>query len=254
MRALARALVSDESRADDLEQQTWLAALEHPPGDDRSPRGWIATVLRRTAARGRRTASRRDRRERAVARPEAVPATVDVVQEAEAHERVVRAVLELPEPFRRTVLLRYFDGCSVGEVASTTGTSPVTVRTRTHRALALLRERLDESQGGDRAAWVALLAPLAVPAAAATPTLSSTAATSALGALGMPTSVKVTLGSLVLLAGVGGTIAWFAASGRTESTAASGHRPTAAVGQAPSDAALAGALLQGGRPPAPAGG
>ena len=70
VRALARRLAADESRADDLEQETWLAAMEHPPRDARSPRGWLGAVMRNLRRNERRGEYRRDRRERDVARPE----------------------------------------------------------------------------------------------------------------------------------------------------------------------------------------
>ena len=46
LRGLARSLVFDVDAADDVEQETWRAALEHPPRDLRSPRGWLATIAR----------------------------------------------------------------------------------------------------------------------------------------------------------------------------------------------------------------
>src|SRR5262245_13744230 len=85
VRRLARSLVADENAADDLEQETWLAAVENPPRHAGSVRGWLATVLHRGAGRGRRDAFRRDRRE-AAARSEAHMSdapTADVVAQAE---------------------------------------------------------------------------------------------------------------------------------------------------------------------------
>ena len=63
VRTLARALVFDENRAADLEQQVWLETLRKPPGRADSPRGWLATVLRRAAAKMARTDTRRMARE-----------------------------------------------------------------------------------------------------------------------------------------------------------------------------------------------
>jgi DNA-directed RNA polymerase specialized sigma24 family protein len=47
--ALARRLVRDGASADDLVQETWLAALRHPPAAGRSVRAWLTTVARRLA-------------------------------------------------------------------------------------------------------------------------------------------------------------------------------------------------------------
>ena len=169
MRRLARTLATDENAADDLEQEAWLAATQRPPGDSRSLRGWLATVLRRAATKGRRSAKRRTRREEAAARPEAVPAAADVVAEAELHARVVRAVLDLDEPLRTAVLLRYFENLPPRLVGDRTGVSAETARARVRRGVELMRERFDREHGGVRAAWVVAMAGLAEGPAADPP-------------------------------------------------------------------------------------
>jgi RNA polymerase sigma factor (sigma-70 family) len=146
VRTLASAL-AQPADADDLEQEAWLAALERPPADE-APRAWLATVLRRTASNMRRTLARRGARERAAARPEAVAAE-DLVALAETHERVVRAVLALPEPYRSTILLRFFEGLSPTEIARRTTTPLDTVKARLRRGLARLR--------GEGRSWSAVL-------------------------------------------------------------------------------------------------
>lgn len=161
MRDLARRLVLDPNRADDLEQQAWLAALQSPPTQGVHPRAWLATVLRNLVREGHRRDERRLRRERAAARSESLPGTSEVVAHAEAHGRLVRAVLALPEPFRETVLLRFYEGCPPREVARRLGIPVETVRSRTRRALERLRGDLDGEHGGDRRAWCLALLPLA---------------------------------------------------------------------------------------------
>ena len=56
VRALARELVRDEHRAEDVVQETWVAALRRPPRDDSNVRGWLATVVR-NVVRGRARAN-----------------------------------------------------------------------------------------------------------------------------------------------------------------------------------------------------
>lgn len=51
VRALARALVADPAGADDLVQETWLAALDRPPAHAQDLRAWLGTVLRNLARR-----------------------------------------------------------------------------------------------------------------------------------------------------------------------------------------------------------
>jgi RNA polymerase sigma factor (sigma-70 family) len=156
VRSLAAALVQPAD-ADDLEQEAWLAALERPPSDE-APRAWLATVLRRTASKMRRTLFRRATRERAASQSEATAATADLVARAETHERVVRAVLALSEPYRSTILLRFFEGLSPTEIARRTATPIDTVKARLRRGLARLRSDLPEDR-----AWSAALLALALP-------------------------------------------------------------------------------------------
>ena len=59
VRQVARALVIDESRAEDLEQEAWLEVLRRPPRDARSLRGWLGTVVRHKAADAGRSEARR---------------------------------------------------------------------------------------------------------------------------------------------------------------------------------------------------
>ena len=95
VRRVARSLVADENEADDLEQGVWREALENPPPSGRSLRAWLATALRHDLVDRRRSEAGRRRREEARSRPEAVPAAADLVAEADAHRRVVVAVMDL---------------------------------------------------------------------------------------------------------------------------------------------------------------
>jgi RNA polymerase sigma-70 factor (ECF subfamily) len=52
------------------------------------------------------------------------------------------AVNHLPTDFRIAIILRYYGGMEPTEIAAALGIPPTTVRTRLHRALLLLRERL----------------------------------------------------------------------------------------------------------------
>lgn len=145
VRGLARRLVLDDARADDLAQQTWLRALTSPPPSGTATRAWLGTIARNLARDLARRRERRARRELAAAHPEALPATIDVVGRAEALGRVVQAVVALDEPYRTTVLLRFFEGLSPGQVAQRMDVPVETVRTRLRRALERLRSALDDS-------------------------------------------------------------------------------------------------------------
>src|SRR5690348_10304935 len=59
VRRLAGALVGDAHVADDVVQDTWLAALRHPPAADRPVRPWLARVVANVASNRRRGDRRR---------------------------------------------------------------------------------------------------------------------------------------------------------------------------------------------------
>jgi len=204
VRGLARHLLRDVHAAEDLVQQTWMAALQGLPAEAASGRGWLARVVRRLAGRRARSERRLQRRQRAAARSEQVPSTAEIVAREAQRSEVVRAVLELEDPYRATVLLRFFDNLTPRAIARQLGVPVETVRTRIKRAMAQLRARLDAQRGGDRAAWCALLLPFA---GRTSPLVTTAAAVQAAitGVLLMTTKVKLAtavtaLAGLLLLA------------------------------------------------------
>ncbi len=144
--ALARRLVS-AADADDVAQETWLSALRRPPRADGTADRWLLRVARNAALKLRRGSSRRVARDAVAAHARrGVEEAPDVVlAHAESHRRVVEAVLRLEEPYRSTVLLRWFEDVEVAEIARRHGCPVETVRTRLKRAHAQLRDLL----GGD---------------------------------------------------------------------------------------------------------
>jgi RNA polymerase sigma factor (sigma-70 family) len=109
-RALAKSLAGEAGLADDLTQEAWVAALERRPRADRPLRGWLATVLRRRWSDLARERGTRDAHERRAARGEALPSAHELVERAALQRTLVEAVLELDEPYRSVVLLRFFEG------------------------------------------------------------------------------------------------------------------------------------------------
>ncbi|MBL8766339.1 MAG: sigma-70 family RNA polymerase sigma factor [Planctomycetes bacterium] len=164
LRGLARSLVFDADAAADLEQDTWRTALAHPPRDHASPRGWLATVARNLVRAKARADGRRERRELATARRDAVPSTADIVAREAIRRDVVAAVLALDEPYRDVLLLRFYEDLPPREIARILAIPVETARTREKRGLAKLREALDARYGGDRRSWCVAIAPLTATA------------------------------------------------------------------------------------------
>ena len=77
--------------------------------------------------------------------PEAVNGDpVETLDSLEDRLALRRAIAGLSPDHRQVVALRYFAGLTVPEVARTLGIREGTVKSRLHRALALLREQLDD--------------------------------------------------------------------------------------------------------------
>ena len=159
--ALARSLVTDPNIAEDLVQDTWVDALQHNPDASRPLRGWLATVLRNNLVKLRIRDTNRAAREQHVSRTASAPSTLDVVEKAATHRDLVLAVLALDEPYRETILLRFFEQLSYGEIARRMGVTKATINSRITRGLERLRQRLETTYGGDRRAFLLTLARLA---------------------------------------------------------------------------------------------
>ncbi|HEU4536091.1 MAG TPA: sigma-70 family RNA polymerase sigma factor [Polyangiaceae bacterium] len=104
-------------------------------GDLREPAafpGWLLAAARHRAA---------DHARRARPADEAGDLAVDPPPRAEA-AAALRALRELPETYRETLIMRLVEGLTGPEIAERTGMTPDSVRVHLHRGLKLLRERL----------------------------------------------------------------------------------------------------------------
>ncbi|HJZ86541.1 MAG TPA: sigma-70 family RNA polymerase sigma factor [Polyangia bacterium] len=165
LRRLAASLVGPARDADDLAQDTWVAALRRPPRGDRPLRPWLAAVLRNFLRMGFRSQRLRERAgSELAAAPTAEPPSPELLLgRLETQRMLARLVGELAEPFRSTVLLRFYEGLSAAEIARAQGIPAGTVRWRLKTGLDQLRAALDAKTGGDRGSWRLALLPLALP-------------------------------------------------------------------------------------------
>ena len=163
-RALAKRLVHDPGGADDVVQESYRKALEKPPSmgpDAGSLRAWFGRVIQNTAREQARSGGRRERRERASAREEALPSAADLTERAEAQRLMFDVLLMLDEQRRRIVMLRFHEGLSSAEIARRLDLPAGTVRWLLKTGLNEMRQRLDARTGGDRSTWQRALLPLA---------------------------------------------------------------------------------------------
>ena len=140
--ALAYSLVKDEHQAADLIQDTLLKGLERQQDSIDRTKAWLATVMRNLARFAYRTEGRRRKREKAAALAEGVPSSEKIIEEEEIRRKVVNAVLDLEEPYRSVVVLRFYRNLSQKEAARRLGIPLETMRSRQKKGLALLRGRL----------------------------------------------------------------------------------------------------------------
>src|SRR4029453_5085116 len=165
----------------------------------------------------RRTDAHQQRFEEHAARPErSFSGPEELIEQAELHRKAVDLVLALKEPYRSTLLFRFFGEMSAAEIARREGIPETTVRSRISKGLAEIRSALDRTHGGDRRAWTLAFLSLAGWAAAAQAASAtgaagvalasgaSTARTLALGGLSMTTKkIGIALvASLLLLLGL----------------------------------------------------
>ena len=165
VRALARRLLRDADLAEDAVQDTCVRALERPPRETLGGpglRAWLARVTRAAAQRIRRgDEARRMRERRSAAREEPAPSAYEVVERTSLQQELVAHVMELDEPYRAAVLMRFVDGLGAREIARRQGTTAANARQRVSRGLAMLRSRLDRAHGRDGSSWALALIPLA---------------------------------------------------------------------------------------------
>jgi RNA polymerase sigma-70 factor, ECF subfamily len=156
---VARAVVRNDSEAEDVVQESYMRAvanLEQFRGDANLTT-WLSRIVLNEAY-GRR---RRSRPEQDLAAIEArqisgaqgmVSSLHAIDPERCVAQRQIRAILvqaihDLPEAFRRVLVARAIDDMTVEQAAEFLGLRPTTVKTRLHRARELLKRSLAHQTG-----------------------------------------------------------------------------------------------------------
>ncbi len=155
LRRLAHALLRDAAAADDAVQETWLQAVRTPPREGPSQRAWLAQVMRNVVRKGWRGEARRKQREAAWS-PRAEPEDPGTqLQRVEQAEILLAAIRRLDPAKREVIELRFFEDLPPRKIAAQLGVPVETVKTRLKRALAELRQSLEQDGGRQ---WPAALA------------------------------------------------------------------------------------------------
>ena len=230
IRGLARGLVGDEATAEDVVQDTWVAALTHPPPAEGKLRPWLRQVARNFARQDHRGRARRAARESGARGPSPTPTPDELGERLDMERRLTDEMARLEEPYRSTLMLRYYEDLEPADIAAHQGIPGGTVRWRLKRGLELLRSRLDAAHGGDRRAWSLLVLPLARPKVAAATGVAG-ASVAVPGVLAMNGFLKIGAAAAVVvvvalgLAGTGVLPASLLPWPRAEQPMAVGFRP-----------------------------
>lgn len=146
MLATARKILRDPDAAEDAVQQTVILAWRLLPRlrDPERFEPWLYKILVSACYGEARRARRFDRKVQALATEPSEPGQLDRWLERDAIEQAFRT---LTPPHRAVVVLHYYGGLPLNEVAAIVGISHGTARSRLHYALRALRAAL---QAADR--------------------------------------------------------------------------------------------------------
>jgi len=147
---ITRAIVGDAGEAEDVTQDAYVRAFEHL--EQFAGRARFSTWLTRIAVH--EASARRRRRGRQTSIEEGIPTLASAAagpeQRAADHElgQVIETALDaLPEVYSSVFMLREVEGLSTAETAACLDINAETVKTRLHRARALLRNHITARMG-----------------------------------------------------------------------------------------------------------
>ena len=155
---IARGILRNDAEAEDVVQETYVRALTHLEGfrGESSLSTWLSRIAMNEAIgrlRGKRLSLDLDSLPEGRGEAEIIPfpaASSDPeksMAQRQIQEVVERAIDQLPEPFRLVFITRVMKEMTVEETAELLSIKPETVKTRLHRARALLRQNVEKEIG-----------------------------------------------------------------------------------------------------------
>jgi RNA polymerase sigma-70 factor (ECF subfamily) len=158
---VARAIVRDDTEAEDVLQEGYLRAFANLGTfrEDASLSTWLTRIIvNQAVGRLRRenvtipldAVVNLERPETEVAATPHLPSEVDperLAARKQVHDLLEHAIDNLPEPFRVVFVMRMVEQLSIKETAVSLGIREETVKTRLHRAKRLMREQLKMTLG-----------------------------------------------------------------------------------------------------------
>jgi RNA polymerase sigma-70 factor, ECF subfamily len=158
---LARGILRNDSEAEDVVQETYVLAFTHLDGfrGDAGLSTWLSRIaINEALGRLRR---QRPAVEWNSLQPGELETHAQIIQfplsavsdpektmaQREIQQVVEHAIDDLPEAFRIVFMTRVVEGMNVEETAEILGLKPETVKTRLHRARAMLRDNVERKIG-----------------------------------------------------------------------------------------------------------
>lgn len=153
VRGISRSLArGDRHLAEDLEQETFVAALQSRPRDPQAVRAWLRAITKNCL---------RNIRSKTARRPRSVAFTTGVhdsdgnrnrlsndphqlTSQAELQGALERAIDRLPPAYSQVISMRIVDGMPPRVIAETLGIPVETVRTRTRRGFERLKVEVEK--------------------------------------------------------------------------------------------------------------
>jgi RNA polymerase sigma-70 factor (ECF subfamily) len=148
---VSRSILRDDGEAEDVMQDAYVRAYEHLDqfAGKAAFSTWLTRIAIHEALARKRRRSRMDELDALPANGEFMPMMKSSAPNpeagtaiAEARELLEQAINHLPEAYRTIVVLREVEEMSVAETAASLGVSDAVVKTRLHRAHAMLRKEL----------------------------------------------------------------------------------------------------------------
>lgn len=141
---IAFSIVRDRGTAEDVVQAAFLSVFQAAPRFDHraSVKNWMCRITRNAAIDARRRRLARPSTTWSETEAERVADPVDVAAVADARAMVDDVLWELPEVWRQIVVMIDLLDLSFDQVADILAIPVGTVKSRRHRALRLLNERL----------------------------------------------------------------------------------------------------------------
>ena len=157
---IARGILRNDSEAEDVVQETYLRAFTHLESfrGGSSLATWLARIAMNEALgrlRRQRPSVDLDTLAPGVLEAQIIPFPLSAPSEdpeksmaqREIQQVVEHAIDELPDAFRIVFITRVIEGMNLEETAESLGLKPETVKTRLHRARAMLRDNVERKIG-----------------------------------------------------------------------------------------------------------